>query len=166
MPGTGISIIRRAMEIRNKVLSVLQRVRNGIVQHRKTWLPYMGIFVCLGAIWMWWDEPSQGQEYTKRDAAQHEAGSHPVFSTHDEGKREHGNENLVYDVRPALRYQPYPICLPAVCRRRLLLLKRYRQRYRQLRLKKKSNNLKKRRKNGRCPSFAAPSMKEIFTWSF
>lgn len=96
------------MEIRNKVLSVLQRVRNGIVQHRKTWLPYMGIFVCLGAIWMWWDEPSQGQEYTKRDAAQHEAGSHPVFSTHDEGKREHGNENLVYDVRPALRYQPLP----------------------------------------------------------
>ena len=57
---------------------------------------------------MWWDEPSQGQEYTKRDAAQHEAGSHPVFSTHDEGKREHGNENLVYDVRPALRYQPLP----------------------------------------------------------
>ena len=78
MPGTGISIIRRAMEIRNKVLFALQKVRNGIVQHRKTWLPYIGILVCLGAIWTWWDEPSQGKG------------------------------NLVYDVRPALRYKPLP----------------------------------------------------------
>ncbi len=95
------------MEIRNKVLSALPKVRNGLVHHRKTWLPYVGILVCLGAIWLWWDEP-QGQEYMKRDAVQHTAGAHPVFSAHDEGKREHGNENLVYDVRPALRYQPLP----------------------------------------------------------
>lgn len=108
MPGTGISIIRRVMEIRNRVLSVLQKVRNGIVQHRKTWLPYIGILVCLGAIWIWWDEPSQGQEQMKRDAAQHEAGSHPVFSASDEAERKDGKGDLVYDVRPALRYKPLP----------------------------------------------------------
>ena len=136
MPGTGISIIRRAMEISNKVLSALQKVRNGIVQHRKTWLPYIGILVCLGAIWTWWDEPSQGQEHMKRDAAQHEAGSHPVFSASDEAERGNGKGNLVYDVRPALR------------------------------LKKSRNNRKKRKKKGRCPSSVVPSMKEIFTWSF
>ena len=96
------------MEIRNKVLSAPQKVRNGIVQHRKTWLPYIGILVCLGAIWTWWDEPSQGQEHMKRDAAQHEAGSHPVFSAPDEAERGNNKGNLVYDVRPALRYKPLP----------------------------------------------------------
>lgn len=89
-------------------MSTLPKVRNGIVQHRKTWLPYIGILVCLGAIWTWWDEPSQGQEHMKRDAAQHEAGSHPVFSTSDEAERGNGKGNLVYDVRPALRYKPLP----------------------------------------------------------
>lgn len=44
----------------------------------------------------------------KRDAAQHEAGSHPVFSASDEAERGNGKGNLVYDVRPALRYKPLP----------------------------------------------------------
>ena len=166
MPGTGISIIRRAMEIRNKVLFALQKVRNGIVQHRKTWLPYIGILVCLGAIWTWWDEPSQGQEHMKRDAAQHEAGSHPVFSASDEAERETVKEtSSMMSDRPCA-ISPYRICLPAVCRRRLLRLKRYRCPFRRLRLKKSRNNRKKRKKKGRCPSSVVPSMKEIFTWSF
>ncbi len=161
MPGTGISIIRRAMEIRNKVLFALQKVRNGIVQHRKTWLPYIGILVCLGAIWTWWDEPSQGQEHMKRDAAQHEAGSHPVFSASDEAERGNGKGNLVYDVRPALRYKPLPDLFAGSLPKKTAAPEAV-----PLRLKKSRNNRKKRKKKGRCPSSVVPSMKEIFTWSF
>lgn len=105
MPGTGISIIRRVMAISNKVLSALPKVRNGIVRHRKTWLPYAGILVCLGAIWLWWDEP-QGQEYMKREASQSTSGMSPVFSASD--AESGGKGNLIYDVRPALRYKPLP----------------------------------------------------------
>lgn len=95
------------MEIRNKVLSALPKVRNGLVQHRKTWLPYVGILVCLGAIWLWWDEP-QGQEYMKRDAVQHTAGAHPVFSASEKVEKGNDKGDLVYDVRPALRYKSLP----------------------------------------------------------
>ena len=95
------------MEIRNKVLSALPKVRNGLVHHRKTWLPYVGILVCLGAIWLWWDEP-QGQEYMKRDAVQHTAGAHPVFSASEKVEKGNDKGDLVYDVRPALRYKSLP----------------------------------------------------------
>lgn len=103
MPGIGINTIRRGMAIKNRGLSILQRVGNGIVQRRKTWLPYVGILVCLGAVWFLWEEP-QGQVNMKRDASQQQAGKHPVFDT-PETEPEGG---LVYDVRPAIQYKPLP----------------------------------------------------------
>lgn len=103
MPGTGISIIRRGMAIKNRGLSLLQKARNGIVQRRKTWLPYVGILVCLGAVWFLWEEP-QGQVNIKRDASQQQAGKHPVFDTPEE----ESEARLVYDVRPAIQYKPLP----------------------------------------------------------
>ena len=114
MPGIGINTIRRGMAIKNKGLSVLQKVGNGIVQRRKTWLPYVGILVCLGAVWFLWEEP-QGQVNMKRDASQQQAEKHPVFDTPE--KEAEGS--LVYDVRPAIQYKPLLIYLAAVCRRKL-----------------------------------------------
>lgn len=46
---------------------------------------------------------------------------------------------------------PYLICLPAVCRRRLLRLKRYRCLFRRQRLKKIRNHLKKDKKEWTLP---------------
>ena len=103
MPGIGINTIRRGMAIKNRGLSVLQKVGNGIVQRRKTWLPYVGILVCLGAVWFWWEEP-QGQVNMKRDASQQQAEKHPVFDTPE--KEAEGS--LVYDIRPAIQYKPLP----------------------------------------------------------
>lgn len=90
------------MVTKNNLLSALQKVRNGIVQHRRAWLPYAGILVCLGAIWIWWDEP-QGQENMKRETSQH-AGTSPVFSVSEEGEK----GGPVCDVRSALCYKPLP----------------------------------------------------------
>lgn len=103
MLGIGINTIRRGMAIKNRGLSILQKVGNGIVQRRKTWLPYVGILVCLGAVWFWWEEP-QGQVNMKRDASQQQAGKHPVFDTSETT----AEDRLVYDVRPAIQYKPLP----------------------------------------------------------
>lgn len=159
MPGTGISIIRRAMEIRNKVLSALPKVRNGLVHHRKTWLPYVGILVCLGAIWLWWDEP-QGQEYMKRDAVQHTAGAHPVFSASEKVEKGNDKGNLVYDVRPALRYKSLPDLFAGSLPKKTAAPEAVPLPVPAAAPKKDKEPPKKIRKNGHCPSFVGLSTKE------
>lgn len=44
----------------------------------------------------------------KRDAVQHTAGAHPVFSASEKVEKGNDKGDLVYDVRPALRYKSLP----------------------------------------------------------
>ena len=97
----------------------------------------------------------------KRDAAQHEAGSHPVFSASDEAERGNGKGSLVYDVRPALRYKPLPDLFAGSLPKKTAAPEAV-----PLPVPAAAPEEVKRKKKGRCPSSVVPSMKEIFTWSF
>ena len=96
------------MMIKNDISVLIGRVRNGLVHHRRTWLPYGAVLLCLAGIWFCWDDGSAGQK-SIREKKNESRSSSPVFSSPNgdvQDKTEAGT--LVYGTAHARRYQPLP----------------------------------------------------------
>lgn len=94
--------------IKNDISVLIGRVRNGLVHHRRTWLPYGAILLSLTGIWFCWDDRSPGQELI-REKKNESSSSSPVFSASNDGlqeKKETGT--LVYSTAAARQSKPLP----------------------------------------------------------
>lgn len=100
-----MSIIQTAMTIRNKCNSVAHTVRDFLVHHRNTWLPYGAILVFLTSLWFLWDGP-EGQTQTIRETKNDVRSSSPVFSATETEKPSPGA--LVYSTASSIRTKPLP----------------------------------------------------------
>lgn len=108
MRGIGIVIMQRDTMIKNDISVLIGRVRNGLVHHRRTWLPYGAILLCLAGIWFCWDDRSTGQEPI-REKKNESRSSSPVFSAANgdvQEKKETGT--LVYSTAAARQSKPLP----------------------------------------------------------
>lgn len=94
--------------IKNDISVLIGRVRNGLVHHRRTWLPYGAILLCLAGIWFCWDDGSAGQTII-REKKNESRSSSPVFSAQNNDSQEQtATGTLVYGTAHARRYQPLP----------------------------------------------------------
>lgn len=94
--------------IKNDISVLIGRVRNGLVHHRRTWLPYGAILLCLAGIWFCWDDGSTGQTII-REKKNESRSSSPVFSAQNNDSQEQtATGTLVYGTAHARRYQPLP----------------------------------------------------------
>ena len=94
--------------IKNDISVLIGRVRNGLVHHRRTWLPYGAILLCLAGIWFCWDDRSTGQKLIREKKNENRSSS-PVFSAQHgdlQEKKEIGT--LVYSTAAARQSKPLP----------------------------------------------------------
>lgn len=68
------------MEIRNKLAVLMERGRNFLAHHRRTWLPYGVIMLCLAGIWFCWDGAPSSRHEVIREKKNSHSSSSPVFS--------------------------------------------------------------------------------------
>lgn len=105
MLGIGTAIIHKGMTIKNKCISVAKTVRDFLVHHRKTWLPYGAILVFLTSLWFLWDGPEK-QTQTIRETKNEDRSSSPVFSATEKMASPSGE--LVYSTASGIRMKPLP----------------------------------------------------------
>lgn len=96
----------------------------------------------------------------KRDAVQHTAGAHPVFSASEKVEKGNDKGDLVYDVRPALRYKSLPDLFAGSLPKKTAAPEEVPLPVPAAAPKKDKEPPKKIRKNGHCPSFVGLSTKE------
>lgn len=100
---------------KNTLWDLKDNVTDFIKDHRKTWVPYVVIFLFVGGVWVWWDnEPA-----TETTVVQHRDDSdtpRPIEDSHSE-KNETGGQ-LICATAAARRNRPLPdlfaLSLPAV----------------------------------------------------
>lgn len=107
----GIGTVAMIMDMMKINISILMgHVRNWLVHHKRTWLPYGAILLCLAGIWFCWDEGSSGrQEIIREKKSDVGRSSSPVFSApndQEQGKTKKGK--LVHSTAKAVRYGPLP----------------------------------------------------------
>lgn len=94
--------------IKNDISVLIGRVRNSLVHHKRTWLPYGAILLCLAGIWFCWDDSSAGREII-REKENAGRSSSPVFSASNSDASEKKESGvLVYSTASALRHKPLP----------------------------------------------------------
>lgn len=102
-----MSIIQMDMMTRNKISTVVARVRNFLVHHRRTWLPYGAILAFLTGVWFVWDGP--GESTTQiRETKSETRSSSPVFSTTDKNDGTEVGGTMVYSTASSVRTKPLP----------------------------------------------------------
>lgn len=94
--------------IKNDISVLIGRVRNGLVHHRRTWLPYGAILLSLTGIWFCWDDRSIGQE-SIREKKNESRSSSPVFSAPNDDRQEKKETGtLVYSTAAVRQSKPLP----------------------------------------------------------
>lgn len=94
--------------IKNDISVLIGRVRNGLVHHRRTWLPYGAILLSLTGIWFCWDDRSIGQE-SIREKKNESRSSSPVFSAPNDDRQEKKEiGTLVYSTAAVRQSKPLP----------------------------------------------------------
>ncbi len=97
------------MPIKLNTAHLVRLGRNCLVHHKRTWLPYGVILLCLAGIWFCWDDyPSERQE-TIRETAKREDSQSPVFSAlPQDTNQEAPSGDLVYGTAQTQRRRPLP----------------------------------------------------------
>lgn len=95
------------MEINTKVSTVATNVRNFLVHHRRTWLPYGAILAFLTGVWFVWDGP--GESTTEiRETKSEARSSSPVFVATDADEMKEPGGTMVYSTASSVRTKPLP----------------------------------------------------------
>lgn len=95
--------------IKRNLLSFFHLVRNVAAHHRKAWLPYGVILLCLAGIWWGWDGVPAGRQEIIRETKNGRHSSPPVFSAFSQDEKENDSAGrLVVSAAPSLRRRPLP----------------------------------------------------------